>query len=414
MQKIGLFLLFILCFQLSNAQYTELINSKRPGFSDSPYSVGTGVYQVEAGLFYKNIGNYLYYDQKTKESIRYKANSIGTDITLRTSHFFERLELDLDIAFVSESRDYLEPTVHQESVLGLSKLTFGAKYMVYSPKYTDKTKEIRSWKKRNSYDWKRLIPTVGVYAGINTNFLSKLHKNPDGISPRVAIYTQNDITNRFILLTNFISDKLFTDEAENSFIITATYTLTEKIAIFGESQGFLRKNVPNDFQYGAGGAYLLHKNLQVDASLRFINDERGDHTFLAGAGLSWRLDRHKDKFNMVDSEGKATKQKREGGGFFSRLFNRKNKKQRKVKKVKARKQKIKKLKPKMTKAQKRLEKEERKKAKEDAKNNKSSRSNKHKNTPKKSKQKTEQKKEKPKGYNKNYDPFKDDIDDSDD
>jgi len=392
MRKIGWFIFFILCFQLSFAQYTELINSKRPGFSDSPYSVGTGVYQIEAGLFYKNIGNYLYWDQKNQQNIRYKANSIGTDITLRTSQFFERLELDLDLTFVSENRDYLQPTVHQESVLGLSKLTFGAKYMVYSPTYTDKTKEIRSWKKRHSFDWKRLLPAVAVYAGLNTNFLSDLHKNPDGMSPRIAIFTQNDLSNKFIILTNFIADKLFTDEAENSFILTATYSLTEKIAIFGEGQGFLRKNVPNDIQYGVGGAYLLNKNLQVDASLRFINDERGDHTFLAGAGLSWRLDRHKDKFTKVDSEGKAIKQK-EGGGLFSRLFSKKNKKQRKVKKVKARKQKIKKLKPKMTKAQKKLEKEEKKNAKAAKKEAKSI---------------EKQKKKEADDFNKNYEPPKED------
>ena len=390
MRKIGWFLFFILCFQLSFAQYTELINSKRPGFSDSPYSVGTGVYQIEAGFFYKKVGNYLYYDQKTKESIRYKANSIGTDITIRTSQFFERLELDLDLALVSEDRDYLQPTVHQESVVGLSKLTFGAKYMVYSPKYTDKTKEIRSWKKRNSYDWRRLLPTVGVYAGLNTNFLSDLHKNPDGMSPRIAIFTQNDLTDKLILLTNFVSDKLFTDELENSFIITSTYSLTEKIAIFGEVQGFLRKNVPNDFQYGAGGAYLINNNLQVDASLRFISDERGDNTFLTGIGLSWRLDRHKDKFNIVDSEGNVTKQKKEGGGFFSRLFK-KDKKQRKVKKVKARKQKIKKLKPKMSKAQKRVEKEQKKNAKA---------------AKKEAKALQKQKKKEADDYNNNYEPPK--------
>ncbi len=393
MRKVGLFLFIILCFQLSSAQYTELINSKRPGFSDSPFSVGTGVYQIEAGFFYKKVGNYLYYDQKTKESIRYKANSIGTDITIRTGQFFERLELDLDLALVSEKRDYLQPTVYQKSVLGLSKLTFGAKYLVYSPTFTDKTKEIRSWKKRHSYDWKRLLPAVGIYAGLNTNFLSDLHKNPDGISPRVAIFTQNDLSDKFVLLTNFIADKLFTDESENSFIITATYSLTEKIAIFGESQGFLRKNVPNDFQYGAGGAYLLNNNLQVDASLRFISDERGDDTFLVGAGLSWRLDRHKDKFNVVDSEGKVTKSKKEGGGFFSRLFNKKDKKQRKVKKVKAKKQKIKKLKPKMSKAQKKIEKEQKKNAKA---------------AKKEAKALKKQKKKEVDDFNKNYQPPKED------
>ncbi|MDY7396599.1 transporter [Aureibaculum sp. 2210JD6-5] len=381
MRKFILLLFLSFCFQISSAQYTEVINSKRPGFSDSPYSVGTGVYQVEAGFFYKNIGNYLYYDQATEETINYNSKSYGTDLTFRTSQFFERLEINLDLSFGQEDRNYTRPDVFSESALGLSKFTVGAKYLVYSPTYTDKSKEIRSWKKRHSYDWKRLIPAVGVYAGLNTNLLSKLHKYPGGLSPRFALFTQNDLSNKFVLLTNFIMDKTFTDEAENSYIITATYSLTEQVSIFAENQGFFRKNVPNDFQYGIGGAYLLNKNMQVDAAFRYIKDERGDDSYFFGAGVAWRLDRHKDKFSTLDSEGKVTKEGRQGG-FFSRLFSKKDKKQRKVKKVKAGKKKVKKLKPKKTKAQKRLEKEAKKKAKEDKK----------------------QQKKDAKNYDKNYDP----------
>ena len=377
-----IFLLFLsFCYQIGTAQYTELINSKRPGFSGSPYSVGKGVYQVEMGFFYKNIGNYLYYDQTRKETINYNSKSYGTDFMFRTSPFFEKLEVNLELSFGQEDRNYTIPDVYSASALGLSRFTIGAKCLVYSPTYTDKSKEIRSWKKRNSYDWKRLIPAVGVYAGLNTNLLSNLHKSSGGLSPRVALFTQNDLSNKFVLLTNFIMDKTFTDEAENSYIITATYSLTEKVSVFAENQGFLRKNVPNDFQYGIGGAYLLHKNMQLDAAFRYIKDERGDDTYFAGAGVTWRLDRHKDGYQTLDSEGKVTKENK-GGGFFSRLFTKKDKKQRKVKKVEAKKKKVKKLKPKQTKAQKRLEKEAKKKAKEDKK----------------------QKKKDAKSYDKNYDP----------
>ena len=388
MRKFVLVFIFSFCYLISAAQYTEVINSKRPGFSDSPYSVGKGVYQVEAGLFYKNIGNYLYYDQATAETINYNSKSYGTDLTFRTSQFFEKLELNLDLSFGQEDRNYTRPTIYSESALGLSKFTVGAKYLVYSPTYTDKSKEIRSWKKRNSYDWKRLIPAVGVYAGLNTNLLSKLHKNPGGLSPRFALFTQNDLTNKFVLITNFIMDKTFTDDSENSYIITATYSLTPKVSVFAENQGFLRKNVPNDFQYGVGSAYLLNKNMQVDAAFRYIKDERGDDSFFLGAGIAWRLDRHIDGYSTLNSEGKATKDTN-GGGFFSRIFSKKDKKQRKVKSVKAGKKKIKTLKPKQTKAQKRLEKEAKKKAKDDKKQQKADQ---------------KQKKNDTKNYDKNYDP----------
>ncbi len=313
------FLVLISFVHFSSAQYTEVINSRRPGFSDSPYSVGTGIYQVEGGLFYKNVGNYLYFDTELDRGVSYGSTSFGTDIMLRTGQFFEKLEFNLDMALLSENRDFTSPAGVSESGFGFSKLTLGAKYLVYKPEYTDKSKEIRSWKKRHSFDKRRLIPAVGVYAGLNTNLLTDLYKNPDGISPRFGVFTQNDLSERLIVLFNFIADYAFTDQSENSYILTVTYALTEQFSVFGENQGFFRKNVPNDFQFGAGGAYLINKDMQADLSARMIFDERGDNTYIIGGGLSWRLDRHKDKLIVNttnnDEEGVA-KPKR---GFFNTI-----------------------------------------------------------------------------------------------
>ena len=295
-------ILLMLMAHTSYGQYTEVINSRRPGYSDSPYSVGTKVYQVEAGLFYKNVGEYEYWDADLYLPFAYSGTSIGTDISFRTGQFFERLEFDLDMAIVSENRDYSKPEVYSESAFGFSKLTIGAKYLVYRPEYADKSKEIRSWKARHSFDKKRLIPAVGVYAGFNTNLLTDMHKNPDGVSPRFAVFTQNDLSNRLILIMNLIGDKLFTSETETSYIITVTYTLAEDWSIFGENQGFFRQNVPNDFQFGAGGAYLINPNMQADVSARMIFDERGDNSYIIGGGLSWRLDKHKDKMIMPKTD----------------------------------------------------------------------------------------------------------------
>ncbi len=302
-------IIFLLFFQFSFGQYTEVINSKRPGFSDSPYSVGTKVYQVEGGFFYKDVGNYLYWEKIGEvdgEPIhvqnQYSSSSFGTDITLRTGQFFERLEFDLDLVFQNESRDYTHPDVYSISELGLSKLTFGAKYLVYMPEYKDKSKEIHSWKARHAFDKKRLIPAVAVYVGVNTNLLDNLHKNPDGISPRFAVFTQNDLSNRWVIITNFIMDKAFTDESENSFIFTSTYALSEQWSVFGEGQAFFRKNIPSDFQFGGGGAYLLNNNMQIDISARMIYDQYENNSYIFGGGVSWRLDRHHDK--IIKKENK--------------------------------------------------------------------------------------------------------------
>ena len=385
MRKIGLFLLFISCFYTGTAQYTELINSRRPGFSDSPYSVGTDVLQFEGGLFYEKIKNE-----------DYKIGSLGTDVMVRYGKFFEKLEVNLNLAFQYDKVNFQNATPDITNT-NLNQLTIGAKYLVYTPKYKDRTKEIRSWKKKTGFDWKRLVPSVAVYAGANIPITeSFVGGNFPGyvegkFSPRLAIYTQNDFTDKFVFLMNLIMDKIGSGQKENSYILTGTYSLTDKVSVFAEHQGIFKDNhIPNDYQFGGGAAYLLSKNMQADVSFRAISDRDGSTTLIS-AGLAWRLDKHKDQFKMVDSDGNVTKNKKEGN-FFSRLFgSKKDKKQRKVKKVKAKKRKIKELKPKKSKKQKRAEKEAKKKAKEA--------------------RKKENKKEK--DYDKNYEPPKDDsVDDN--
>ena len=337
--------LFLFCIKISLAQYTEVINSNRPGFSSSPFSLGTKVYQIEGGLFYDNVNHVNYYDQINEETIAYGSKAFGSDITFRTGQFLEQLEFILDFAFQNEERNYTNPTVYSASGLGVSELTIGAKYLVYRPTYRDLSKEIRSWKARHRFDTKRLIPAVGVYAGFNTNLLSEMYVNPYGVSGKFGIFTQNDFTNKFVFIMNFIMDNAFTDQSENSYILTATYAFSERWSGFLENQGVFRNNVPNDFQAGLGGVYLFSKNLQIDVSFRYIIDERSDFSYLAGAGMSWRLDRHKDKIIKNKVNNGEESMSGEKNGFFARtgaaiggLFSGKNSNgsnQRNVKTVKA-------------------------------------------------------------------------------
>ena len=379
-------------FQITNAQYTDVINSRRPGFSDSPYSIGTKVYQIEGGLFYKNIGNYLYWDTALDGPVEYNSKVFGTDMMFRTGQFFERLEINLDFAIQNENRNYTKGGANlPDSGFGFSKLTLGAKYLVFKPTYTDKSKEIRSWKERHKFDKKRLLPAVGVYAGLNTNLLNELYKNPNGISPRFAFFTQNDLSNRWIIIMNFIMDQAFTDRAENSFIGTTTYALSPKFSVFGEGQAFFRKNVPNDFQFGVGGAYLINKDLQADLSARIIVDERGDNTYLIGGGLAWRLDMHKDKIIRAKNVNNESGVKEKKGFWntitFGLFSDKKSTGSRKMRNVKTSKVKTRTLTPPVNKKaqkakkkqNKRLVKEQKKREKAQIKYNKKAKNVKEKN-----------------------------------
>ncbi len=323
--------LLIFGLATSFAQYTEIINSKRPGFSESPYGVGTNVFQVETGVFYQD--NQV---SKTFDT----DNSLGANLFLRYGKFLEKLELNLDVSFQNDNRIFRNiVTTRKYSTNGISKLTFGAKYLIYNQKFADKSKEIRSWKKRNAFDLKRLIPSIGVYVGVNTNFLGEDFKE-EGLSPKAAILLQNDISSRFIILTNLVADKIGQDNSEFGYILTTTYALNERWSIFGEQQGVFKKVTSNEFQFGAGTAFLYSNNLQLDVSARanFVGD---DTDFYLGLGGSWRLDKHK-KFTTKGGED-GLKGKKEGT-FFSRLFKKKDKKpkRRKIKAKKRKKEKSKK------------------------------------------------------------------------
>ena len=318
------FLLTLLCiagFQSLVAQYTEIINSKRPGFSESPYGVGTKVFQMESGIFYQ---------KNDLKSIFYTDNSLGGNLFLRYGNFIEKLEVNLDFAYQRDKR-----SIHNifntspYTVSGVSKLTLGAKYLIYNAKYKDKSKEIRSWKKRHAFDWSRLVPSVGAYLGWNSNFLSSGFKE-DGMSIKTAILLQNDINSRFVILTNLIADNILQENLEYGYILTATYALHKKWSVFGEHQSTFRKNVNNEFQYGIGTAYLLNKNVQLDISARTSIIGNGK-TYYGSLGGAWRIDNHVKK----KKEGENLQGTKEP--FFKRIFKKSKKRSKKVKKIKRKK-----------------------------------------------------------------------------
>lgn len=314
MKKIFFLALFIIANQSITAQYTEVINSKRPGFSESPYAVGTNVIQVESGLFFG----------KTNSNETFaKTDPYGATLFLRYGKFMEKLEFNAKVTYQKNKLTFNNVfTTPVGETKGLSELVVGAKYMIFQQEFTDKSKEIRSWKKRTAFDKKRLIPSVGVYVGMNLNFINEAYKE-EKMSPKAAILLQNDFTNRFILLTNIIADKIGTNNRTYSYIVTATYAINQNWSFFAENQGDFFK-YKTDFQVGTGVAYLWSQNLQLDASVR-ANLSSNQSNFIAGLGAAWRLDRHRDEKIELDENGKKIKRKKRKrkGGLFSRIFKKK-------------------------------------------------------------------------------------------
>jgi len=214
-----------------SAQYTNVINSNRPGLSESPYSVGTGVYQLETSFFYTETSKYPTF---------YRPQSYGADFLLRSSFLNEKLEFNINLAYQNQEVGFQNIFNSSYRQPGLSKLVVAAKYLVYEKKYEDKSKEIRSWVARNSFDWKRLIPSVAIYAGANTGIVENIYKT-NRFSPKVGILLQNDLSDNFNIITNMFYDRIGTKLPELSYIITATYNYKPRWSIFIENQSMFDK-----------------------------------------------------------------------------------------------------------------------------------------------------------------------------
>ena len=305
MRKTAIFSLFLIIASNLHAQYTETINSNRPGQSQGAFAVGTNVIQLETGPYFGN-------DEHS--GLGTDTDIWGVDYQLRYGLLFERLELNLTGAFESQSifRDFLG-TVTESSIRNFKSNTIGAKYLIFDPYVSleEDKPNLYSWKANRRFKWKNLIPAISIYAGANFSFGDNpyLFEGEGKFSPKAAIITQNN-WGRWVLVMNLIADKLSEDFRSYTGIITVTHTLNPNLAIFGEYQG-IKGDIYADDILRAGGAYLIGNNFQFDVS-GLINFKDTPSKWQVAAGVSYRLDLHKvDEFLEDSNEGNRRRQRSE-------------------------------------------------------------------------------------------------------
>jgi hypothetical protein len=327
------------------AQYTDVINSNKPGFSESPYSVGKNVYQFESNLFFRNI---------TTDPTFSKPQSLGLDLLFRTSFFLEKLELNAQFTYQQDKVAFKNIFTSNYFTSGFSRMTIGAKYLLFQKEYEDKSKEVRSFRRKYAFDRKRLIPSVALYLGMNTDFVNDIYKRGD-ITQKVGVLLQQNLTTDFNLITNIFYDNIGSDFSEISYIVTATQSFSSRWSVFFENQTIFKKT-QNNTNLALGFAYLYSRDLQFNSSGRLLFEGKAQG-FYAGLGVSYRINKHKDLFKEVDKKGDELKDtpiakyNKKQNNFFSRLFRalkRKDKsartrpeRSRKIKSRKKRKRKVK-------------------------------------------------------------------------
>lgn len=282
-------LFFFGCF-ISHAQYTETINTNRPGGSQGAFAVGPGVLQFETGA---KMGK--------NEHILLNTNTDlwGIDYTLRYGVLFEELEVNLMGSFLDSSINYeVGGSTETSQIRNFEYNSIGAKYLLYDPyKYAEEKKpNLYSWNAAPEFYWSDLIPAVSVYAGMNFSFGDNpyLYEGEGNFSPRIAVITQNN-WGAWVLVLNLIGDKIGQTYPTYSGIATLTHSFSSKFVAFTEFQEIV-SDVYSDEIVRGGVAYLFHKDMQADLS-GLLNFKDTPSRWEVALGVSYRFDWHKqDQF----------------------------------------------------------------------------------------------------------------------
>jgi len=278
----------IVCLS-AHAQYTEVINSNRPGVSRSAFSVGTNVVQFEAGP---------YSIKEEHTPLKYDVSGFGIDFAARYGLLFPQLEVNIEGTYQNDTQTDLRSTIPSEfKRSNFKSFTIGAKYLVFDPyKNSDNYKpNLYSYHANRRFKWNSLIPAVAVYVGANFDSKNNPYTAPgvEGFSPKVMIATQNNFASGWVFVMNLSKDKIGTEFSDFQYILTLTKAINLKWVLFGETQG-IKSDFYADNLFRFGGAYLWNKNFQLDTALTF-NVKDTPSVFGINFGVSYRLDFHKDK-----------------------------------------------------------------------------------------------------------------------
>jgi len=313
---ITFFLVIVNCFSI-NSQYTETINSNRPGLSHGAFSIGKNVLQFELGYKNSNYEN-SYYNNSIILEEKYS-------YTLRYGFLNNKLEVFLDGSY-NENRvtDNIVNNYYDNSFLG--KQTLGFKFLVFDPFKNKKWHSVNllSWKKNRNIKLTDFIPAISVYTGLNY-ISSKSNSfddpftifkkgtvfeiNEKSINPKVGLITQNHFLGKWVLVNNISLDRLGTSYSIFNFITTLTHNFKNpRWSSFLELETF-KNDIYSDNYFKFGTAYLFNNDLQIDSSFGF-NSKKTPSNLYVSLGVSTRFDWYEDEIPIDRKEKKALKKER--------------------------------------------------------------------------------------------------------
>ena len=271
------------------SQYTDVINSNRPGLSVSAYAVGKNVVQAEMGIFY---------EQRNHSDISRDASILGADLALRYGLLFEQLEVTWEGTFENQQIDFTALGM-EDSRTDFSRHRLGLKYLIYDPyKNPERNKpNIYSWRANNVFQLRNLIPAVSLYGGATFNLGDNpFYPEDPTVSPRAMVATQSKLSPRFVLISNIAYDRIGTDFPEYSYLLSIQHAFRNpKWSVFLEHQG-IKSDRYQDLLLRTGVAHLFSPSFQADVNLGASFKTTPTRIF-GTLGFSYRLDFHQDSPN---------------------------------------------------------------------------------------------------------------------
>ncbi|PKB00332.1 outer membrane putative beta-barrel porin/alpha-amylase [Flavobacteriaceae bacterium MAR_2009_75] len=305
---------FVLPF-FSLAQYTDVINSNRPGQSVSAYAVGRNVLQLEAGI---------YYEQKDHALLNTQSDIWGSEFALRYGLLFEQLELIYEGAYQNQNITFSDFGT-SNNLSDFSRNRVGLKFLIYDRYKSEERNKpnLYSWRANNVFQLKNLIPSISMYGGATFNLGGNpFYVGDPTVSYRALIATQSRLSPRFVLITNFAYDRISSDFPELSYLVSLSHAFRNpKWSAFIENQG-IDSDRYSDVLIRGGIAHLLGENLQVDFNLGASLKNTPSRVFVTIGG-SYRLDLHKDKLKAIDDQNAN-----ENGGAIKKNSMKKKRKEK--------------------------------------------------------------------------------------
>ena len=303
------------------SQYTDQINSNRPGASIGAFAVGKNVIQFESGIEYRSY-KHSGYNSST-------FNSGNAFLSLRWGFLLEQLESTYEGVNGFGSLDPKVTSPNYKYYLnGMLQNFVGLKFLVFDPFKKERKVNVYSWKANNRFKIRELLPAISITIGPNINFekenpfpygniFSKLYKPIffQNIGDKVdeepffhlrgTIATQSHFLRTWVLVTNFSYNRYLSDNIEKSYVLTLTHNFRPSWSIYIENEGSY-----NDLYrmtiFRTGVAFLFSNNLHFETSLG-MNIKESPSLVFANFGASYRLDFHKDYESSAEIEDKKLK-----------------------------------------------------------------------------------------------------------